>query len=155
MDRMFSPFWDTVAIEAVKDLLHRPQTTQLMADLLGISVSEFLVLTQSFTLPWLVLHGKPDVIKRISEARKDKEIWSTLMETSNLVAIMPLLLIQNVQDTEIFVMALFKTISSKFKHLDFAELVRIEPAQQAFNLLKIAAEADDSKKSRVSGPPIY
>ncbi|KAH8660790.1 protein kinase-like protein rad3 [Tricladium varicosporioides] len=148
VDRMFSSFWDTVAIEAVKDLLNRPQTTQLMADLLGISVSEFLVLTQSFTLPWLVLHGKSDVIKRISEARKDKEIWSTLMETSNLVAIMPLLLIQDVQDTEIFVMALFKAISSKFKHLDFAELVRIEPAQQAFNLLKIAAEADESKKSR-------
>jgi serine/threonine-protein kinase ATR len=155
---MFSPFWGTVAIEAVKDLLVRPQTTQLMADLLGISVSEFLVLTQSHTLPWLVLLGKPEVIKRIAEARKDSQVWLSCMETSNLVAILPLLLIQNVPDTETYVMKLFKAISSQFKEIDFTDLLRVEPASQALHLLKLAGDADDSKKSRVSpelpGPQI-
>ena len=144
---MFSPFWGTVAIEAVKDLLIRPQTTQLMADLLGISVSEFLVLTQSHTLPWLVLFGKPEVIKKIAEARKDGEVWLACM--ANLVAILPLLLIQNVPDTETFVMRLFKAISPKFNEADFTELLRHEPASQAIHLLKLAGDADDSKKSRV------
>ncbi|TVY28597.1 Protein kinase [Lachnellula hyalina] len=147
VDRMFSPFWGTVAIEAVKDLLIRPQTTQLMADLLGISVSEFLVLTQSHTLPWLVLFGKPEVIKKIAEARKDGEVWLACM--ANLVAILPLLLIQNVPDTETFVMRLFKAISPKFNEADFTELLRHEPASQAIHLLKLAGDADDSKKSRI------
>lgn len=146
---MFSPFWGTIAIEAVKDLLVRPQTTQLMADLLGISVSEFLVLTQSHTLPWLVLFGKPEVIKKIAEARKDEEVWLACMATSNLVAILPLLLIQNVPDTETFVMRLFKAVSPKFNEADFTELLRHEPASQAIHLLKLAGDADDSKKSRV------
>ena len=146
---MFSPFWGTVAIEAVKDLLVRPQTTQLIADLLGISVSEFLVLTQSYTLPWLVLFGKTEVIKRIAEARKDEEVWLACMATSNLVAILPLLLIQNVPDTESFVMKLFKAVSPKFNETDFTELLRHEPASQAIHLLKLAGDADDSKKSRV------
>lgn len=128
---MFSSFWGTIAIEAVKDLLVRPQTTQLMADLLGISVSEFLVLTQSHTLPWLVLFGKSDVIKRIAEARKDKEVWSPCMTPSNLAAILPLLLIQNVPDTETYVMKQFRAISPQFNDLDFTDLLRQEPAWQA------------------------
>ncbi|KAF4624113.1 hypothetical protein G7Y89_g14062 [Cudoniella acicularis] len=149
VERMLSSFWDTIAIEAVKDLLVRPQTTQLMADLLGISVSAFLVLTQTFTLPWLVLLGKTDVIKRVSEARKDEEIWNTLMDHSNLVTISPLLLMQNVPDTEAFVMRILKAISPRFKEVEFKELLKIEPAQQAFNLLKAAVEAEDSKKARI------
>jgi len=154
VDRMFRPFWGTVAIEAVKDLLVRPQTTQLMADLLGISVSEFLVLTQSHTLPWLVLLGKPEVIKKIAEARKDGQVcWYPCMETSNLVAILPLLLIQNVPDTESYVMKLLKAISPQFKEIDFTDLLRVEPASQALHLLKLAGDADDSKKSRVSPAP--
>lgn len=150
---MFSPFWGTVAIEAVKDLLVRPQTTQLMADLLGISVSEFLVLTQSHTLPWLVFSGKSEVVKRIAEARKDAEPWFPCMETSNMVAILPLLLIQTVPDTEAYVMKSFKAISPRFKEIDFTDLLRVEPASQALHLLKLAGDADDSKKSRVR--PIF
>lgn len=146
---MLSSFWGTIAIEAVQDMVTRPQTTQLMADLLGMTVSQFLILTQSYTLPWLVLSEKPEVIKRISEARKDKEIWVACMETSNRVAILPLLLIQNVTDTEIFVMKRFRGISSQFKDLEFTDLLRCEPASQALNLLKMAGDAGDDKKSRV------
>jgi serine/threonine-protein kinase ATR len=155
VERLFSPYWSTIAIEGVKDLLVKPQTTQLMADLLGISVSEFLVLTQSYTLPWLVLWGAPDVIKRISQARKDEEPAIACLETSNLVAILPLLLTQNAPDTEVFVMSRLKAVSSRFKDTEFTELIRVEPASQAFNLLKAAGEADESKKSRVSTSPRY
>ncbi|TVY82181.1 Protein kinase rad3 [Lachnellula suecica] len=149
VDRMFLPFWGTIAIEAVKNLLVRPQTTQLLADLLGISVSEFLVLTQSHTLPWLVLSGQSDVIKRIAEARKDQEFWLACMDHSNLVTILSLLLIQDVPDTETFVMRLLYAVSPQFKDVDFTELLRHAPAQTALNLLKLAADADESKKSRI------
>jgi serine/threonine-protein kinase ATR len=146
---MFSPYWNTIAIETVKDIFVRPQTTQLMADLLGVSVTEFLLLTQTFTLPWLVLLGKSDVIKRISEARKDKEGWLACMETSNMVAILAFLLAQRSDDVENFVMSRFKAVSSQFKQVEFSDLMRVEPASQVFHLLKAAGEADDAKKARV------
>ncbi len=149
VERLFGAFWDTIAIEAVKDLLVKPQTTQLMADLLGISVSEFLVLTQSYTLPWLVLGKNTDVIKRISEARKDGNDWIACMEASNLVPILALLLQQNVPDMENFIMSLLKGVSQRFKQLDLTDLMRVEPSSQAFYLLKAAGEADDNKKPRV------
>ena len=151
---MFSPYWDTIAIEAVKDLLVRPQITQLMADLIGISVSEFLILTQTFTLPWLVSSGKPEIIKRIADARKDADGWLACMETSNMVAILAHLLTQRVSDVEHFVMSRFRAICSQFKEIDFADLIRVEPASQAFYLLKWAGEADEAKKSRVLIIPV-
>jgi serine/threonine-protein kinase ATR len=149
VERMFSPFWDTIAVNAVKDLLVRPQTSQLISDLLEISVPEFLVLTQSHTLPWLVMHKKTDVIKRISQARKDDE-FKVCMEMSNLVPILAKLLEQDVQDVGTYIMHLLKVASPGFKDFDVTELMRIEPASIALHLLKAAGEADEGQKSRVS-----
>ena len=147
MERMFSPYWNTVAIETVKDIFVRPQTAQLMADLLGISVTEFLLLTQTFTLPWLVLLGRPDVIKRITDARQDKE--GCLAEPSNMAAVLAFLLAQRSGDIENYVMSRLKAVSSQFKEVEFSDLLRVEPASQVFHLLKAAGEADEAKKARV------
>jgi serine/threonine-protein kinase ATR len=147
---LFSPCWGTVAIEVVKDLLVKPQTTQLMADLLGMSVSEFLILTQSHTVPWLVLNKQVVVIKRIAEARREEEEWKVCTDAMNWCPILALLLVQNVPDLETYIMGLLKVVSPGLKRFDLADLIRIEPASTALCLLKAAGEADDSKKSRVS-----
>ncbi|EDN95718.1 hypothetical protein SS1G_11597 [Sclerotinia sclerotiorum 1980 UF-70] len=84
VERLFSPFWDSVAIAAVKDLLVRPQTAQLMADLLEINVPEFLILTQAYTLPWLVLWRDVKTIKKIAQARNE-EIWRIRLALQFLV----------------------------------------------------------------------
>lgn len=150
VERLFSPFWGIIANEAVKNLLVKPQSTQLMADLLEISVSEFLVMTQAYSLPWLVLAKKADVIHRISEARKDPNDFFVLVEPSNLAPILALLLVQNVKDLEVFIISLFKNVSNRFKEEELDNLIRIEPASQALHLLKAAGEADEGKKSRAS-----
>ncbi len=121
-----------------------------MADLLGMSVSEFLVLTQSHTVPWLVLNRQVVVIKRIAEARREAEEWKICTDPMNWCPILALLLVQNVPDLESFVMGQLKEVSSRFKEFDLADLIRIEPASTALCLLKAAGEADDGKKSRVS-----
>jgi serine/threonine-protein kinase ATR len=146
---MFSAFWDAIAIEAVKDLVVRPQTTQYMADLLAISVSDFLVLTQSYSLPYLVLAKNIEVIRRISLARKDDHDFNACMEPTNLVHILALLLQQNVTDIEAFIMSLLKSVSPMFKELDLTDLMKIEPSYTAFHLLMAAGGADDTTKSRV------
>ncbi|KAI1003089.1 Protein kinase [Podosphaera aphanis] len=149
VSRLFSPFWGTVANEAVKDLLVKPTTTQLMADLLQITVVEFLLLTQSHTIPWLVMGKRTDVIKRISVARKDAEVGMACAEASNLVPTLALLMIQDVPDIENYIMSHLKYASPRFKDTNLDELMRVEPASQALHLLKAAGEAQDDKKRRI------
>ncbi|TAQ86632.1 hypothetical protein B7494_g5044 [Chlorociboria aeruginascens] len=145
IEKMFRNFWGSIAIEAVKDLLVRPQTSQLMADLLEKSVPEFLILTQAYTLPWLVLWKKTEILKKIAQARGD-DVFRTCWEPSNFTAIIALLLIQNVQGHETYITALLINVSPEFKGVDFT---RVEPSLTALHLLKAAGEADDAKKSRI------
>jgi len=150
VERLFSPCWDVVASRIVEDLLVKPQTAQLMADLLGMSVPGFLVLTQSHTVPWLVLKRQAAILKRIAEARKDEEVKMVCMDNMNWCPMLALLLVQNATDVEAYVMATLVAASSEFKNFDIAELIRIEPASTALCLLKAAGEADEGKKARVS-----
>ncbi|PBP17844.1 phosphatidylinositol 3 [Diplocarpon rosae] len=150
VEKLLGSFWSSIATAAVTDLLIRPQSTQLLADLVGMSVAQFLVLTQSYTLPFLVLNGKVDVIKRISEARNDADNFSVCMDPSNLAPILALLLVQDVPDLDSFVMGLLRRVSNEeFKDLDLGNMTKIEPMYQALYLLKAAGQADESKKSRI------
>ncbi|OBT63761.1 hypothetical protein VE03_06954 [Pseudogymnoascus sp. 23342-1-I1] len=145
--QMFSPFWRTIAHTAVSDLQNRPQTVQLMAELLSISVPEFLVETQAYTLPWLVLAKKTDIITKISQAREDDDPSKAII--SNMVAIMPLLLVQAVPDIEAFIMGLLRGVSLAFDKIDLVQCLGIGAIEIAVELLKNAGDEDDSKKSRV------
>ncbi|KFY81056.1 hypothetical protein V499_00169 [Pseudogymnoascus sp. VKM F-103] len=145
--QMFSPFWRTIAHTAVSDLQNRPQTVQLMAELLSISVPEFLVETQAYTLPWLVLAKKTDIITKISQAREDDDPSKAII--SNMVAIMPLLLVQAVPDIETFIMGLLRGVSTAFDKIDLVQCLGIGAIEIAVELLKNAGDEDDSKKSRV------
>ncbi|RAL58649.1 hypothetical protein DID88_003013 [Monilinia fructigena] len=150
VERLFSPFWGSIAIAAVKNLLSRPQTTQLMADLLEITVNDFLILTQAYTLPWLVLWRDGKTIKRISQAR-NLESWRVCTDNANIVHIMALLLVQDVRDIESHTMSVLKFVSSDFEkgRLDFAFLLKMDPSSIYLLLLKEAGFADDTKKSRI------
>jgi serine/threonine-protein kinase ATR len=151
-ERLFNPFWDDVAIAAVKDLLVRPQTTQLMADILGISVTEFLLLTQSSTLPHLVLSGQIDVIWRITQARGDDENLRTCMEPSNFSPILALLISQNIPDIEALTTSVLRAVSPLFKEqdMDFTDWMRTDAAGLGLRLLKVAGQVPENMKSRVS-----
>ncbi|TGO14465.1 hypothetical protein BTUL_0052g00020 [Botrytis tulipae] len=150
VERLFSPFWDSIAIAAVKELLSRPQTSQLMADLLEITVSEFLILTQAYTLPWLVLWRDGKTIKKIASARNE-ESWRVCTDTANIVHIMALLLVQDVQNIESHTMSVLKFVSSDFEKrgLDFAFLLKMDPSSTFLHLLKVAGYADNSRKTRI------
>ena len=147
--QMFKPFWRSIGPTAVKDLQSRPQTAQLVADLLRISVPELLVSIQADVLPWLVLTKKQDVIARIAQARGETDPGEACLEGPNRGPIMALLLVQNVPDLENFVTALYRDISRFFDGFGFVDLLRIEPMLIAVELLQNAGEEDDSRRSRV------
>jgi serine/threonine-protein kinase ATR len=145
---LFSPFWRSIAYIAVKGLQSRPQTTQLVADLLSMTVPDLLVATQAHSLPWLVLNGKVDVISRIANARGDNNKSDTCLD--NMASIMALLLRQNVANLDEHIMGLLQKVSSQFKDTNLTECLRIEPIKIALELLKVGGEEEESKKTRVS-----
>lgn len=146
---MLRPFWRSIGPTVVKDLQSRPQTAQLMADILGTSVTELLISIQADVLPWLVLAKKKEVILRIAQARNDEDPGATCLDAANLGPILAILLVQNVTDLENFILALLRDISPIFNGFEFVDLLRSEPMLIAVELLKNAGEEDDSRKSRV------
>ncbi|KAI9757305.1 MAG: hypothetical protein M4579_003516 [Chaenotheca gracillima] len=151
--RLFAPFWRNVAITAVQNLQTRPQITQVLSELLGISISEFLVLTQKFTLPYLVLSKKKEVIQRIAQARNDgSTVGSMCYEKANMASILALLFVQESTDIESTVMSLLSEASEEFKSLDMIELARSDPILIACELLKVAGEQDPGTRPKtISG----
>lgn len=150
MERLLRPFWDDIAIEAVKDMKTKPQTVQYMADLLKISVTEFLVQYQKFTLPWLVLWQRKDVIDRIAKAY-NKESWRMCMEPSNVVPILARLLIQEVPDLDTYTASMMRKAAPPnidYK-LDAAFFFRIDASELFLHLLRLDVGADVSMVMRV------
>lgn len=147
---LFRPFWRGLAHLAVKDVIAQPKITGLVADLLGVTVNEFLVKVQSFALPWLILQGKKDVVERISSARKHGNAHSAIVDTANCGPILALLLIQPVDDVAAFTMAKLSDISSHFVSMEFPQLARSELTQIVLEVFKLAAESNDARKLAVS-----
>ncbi|KAI9826145.1 MAG: serine/threonine-protein kinase M1 [Thelocarpon impressellum] len=147
---LLTPFWRNIAVTVVRDLQTRPQTTQLLCDLLLMSVPDFLVLTQTHTLPYLVMCKKQDVMSKIVQARGGTTtVGSICFETVNLASILALLLLQGWSDTEKAVMELLRHASADFGTVNLPDLVRIEPILIAFELLKAAGDENDGKKAQV------
>ncbi|KAL2158380.1 hypothetical protein VTH06DRAFT_4428 [Thermothelomyces fergusii] len=147
--QLFEPFWGNLAFSVVKDLVSKPQTAQLVADLMQISVSDLLLMLQKHALPWLVLTKKREVIQKIAEARGDKEIWETCMDANNLPSILSLLLIQDAPDIAAHTMSLLGHISPRVNSFELVELLRTDPLTIALELFKAAADASEARKARV------
>jgi serine/threonine-protein kinase ATR len=147
---LLEPFWRSLAFSAVKDVVSRPQTTIAIAELLQITLNEFLVLIQTHALPWLVLTKKREVIQKIAEARGEKEPWQTCLDNANFGSILALLMIQDVPDVENFAIGLLRHISSHFDGTSLIEYLRADPVPTALELLKASGEAIESRKPLVS-----
>ncbi|KAI9820333.1 MAG: serine/threonine-protein kinase M1 [Pycnora praestabilis] len=146
---LLNPFWRSIGITVIRDLQIRPQTAQLLSDLLGTTVSELLVITQASTLPYLILLKKQDIIQRIAWAcGKGTTILSMCFEKQNLAAILALLLVQQSTDVESITMALLCEASPDFKNYDLTDLIKTEPIVTVFELLKAAGSDDESKRPR-------
>ncbi|KAJ0162818.1 Protein kinase rad3 [Colletotrichum tanaceti] len=147
--RLFEPFWRNLAYFAVKDMVSRPQMTRAIADLLQISVTDFLLLVQTHAMPWLVLMKKKDVIQKIAEARGEKDVWVPILDTVNAGPILALLLVQDVQNVEQFVMSRLIEVASHLESFGLVELMQAEVVTIALELLKAVGEADVTRKPRI------
>ena len=144
--RMMTPYWRLIAIAVVKDLHVRPQTVQLLSEMLGMSVDEFLVLTQAFTISYLALDKKHDILKRIALARGDgNKLWYDKENISSTVAF---LFLQESLDIQA-ILDVLRQASDRFEHVTPTDLVEIELISTSCELLKTAGDLNDNNRSKV------
>ena len=149
--RIFEPHWRTVAVTVVKDVHTRPQIAQQICDLLGFKVEDLLKTTQVYTVPYLILMKKRDVLQRIADAcEAEKSIFKLCTEPANMAAIFAYLLRQASGDVEHTVLSLLQEASKQFRHHDFGEMLKSVPIPVAAELLKVLSQEDQGKNSRVS-----
>ena len=146
--RLFAPYWRTIAVGVVNDLLRRPQTVQQMSDLLSMTVTDFLSFTQMFTLPYLIVTKKRDILQRISDAC-NRSPKSLCMEHHNWAAILTNILMQDTDDVEQLMMGLLAPVSSDFAKIHYSELLKAEQPLTAGELLKVATEDEPLKIEKV------
>ena len=146
--KLFAPYWRTIAVTVVQDLQRKPQIAQQMSELLALSVSDFLSMTQVHTVPFFVLTKRQDVLQRIADAC-GQSIMALCREHNNLAAILSCVLLQSSSDVESMVMNLLHAVSPEFSNVDCAELLKSEPQATAAELLRAAGEDDDMKKPKV------
>ena len=146
--RLFAPYWRTIATAVVNDLLKKPQVVQQMSDLLAITVADFLTFTQSYTTPYLILTKKQDILQRIADS-SNRSLKQLCMDHTNLAATLACVLLQESEDPEGLIMALFSNISFEFAKIHCSDLLKAEQPLTAAELLKAATEDDDMGKTKV------
>ena len=149
--KLFAPYWRTIAVIVVRDIHRRPQIAQQISDLLAMSVSDFLSMTQVHTVPFFVLTKRQDVLQRIADAC-GQSIMVLCREHNNLAAILASVLLRTSRDVESLVMALLNAVSPEFGNVDCADLLKSEPQSTASELLRAAGEEDETKRQKVSRP---
>ena len=149
--KLFAPYWRTIAVTVVRDIHRRPQIAQQISDLLAMSVSDFLSMTQVHTVPFFVLTKRQDVLQRIADAC-GQSIMVLCREHNNLAAILSSVLLRTSRDVESLVMALLNAVSPEFGNVDCADLLKSEPQSTASELLRAAGEEDETKRKKVSSP---
>ncbi|KAI1411414.1 phosphatidyl inositol 3-kinase [Hypoxylon sp. FL1857] len=148
--QFLEPFWRFLAFSATKDLVSRPKLTRLLAELIDMTIPEFLLYVQKYALPWLVLTKKREVIQKIADARGEKEVWQPCLDEANLGPILALLLTQETDDIRQYAMDLLGHISPHLNELGgLLELLRIEPIGTTLELLKAAGDAEEDRKPHI------
>ena len=149
--RLFEPYWRTIAVTVVKDVHARPQIAQQICDLLGCKVEELLKTTQVYTIPYLILMKKRDVLQRIADTcEPEKSVFRLCTEPANMAAIFAYLLLRASSDIQGTVLSLLQEASIEFRNHDFGEMLKSVPIPVAAELLKVLGEEDQVKNSRVS-----
>ena len=146
--KLFAPYWRTIAVTVIQDIHRRPQIVQQISDLLAMSVSDFLSMTQVHTVPFFVLTKKQDILQRIADAC-GQSIMVLCREHNNLAAFLSCVLLRTSSDVESLVMALLNSVSPEFGNVDCAELLKSEPQSTAAELLRAAGENDEVKRPKV------
>lgn len=151
-EALFKPYWRILAFSVIKDIVNKPQKAQQLADLTEQTVRQLLVLTQSYTLPHLVLTKRRDVIEKIAQARKVTVAEVLTQPRNNLAKILALLLSQSVPDVESFAMETLAEVEPAMREGSndrLETLIALDITGVAKEILLLSAEQDVPRKAAV------
>ena len=90
------------------------------------------------------------MLQRIADVSvPEKSIFALCTKKANMAATVAYLLLQPSNDVARMVMTLLCEASPEFRKCDLKDLVNADPISIACNLLEVAGEGDDIKKTRV------
>lgn len=156
---LFEPFWKNLAFSVVKDMMTAPRKVELVTKILRIKMDDFLLTTQKFSLPWLFLSKRADVLSRITAARKETDAAAVFLAVENLSPILARLLVQEVPDKGTFVLEIIRSLSPHFesecKDVTIGDLMKMDSIRLCLELLLIAADGDNKTKNQVRNALTY
>lgn len=150
--QIFSPFWPSISIKVIEQMRSRPQILQRLADILEIRDAAFLIRTQNFTVPFLVLGRHNQVLEDMS-LRMGLRVWEMLKE--NMPYILAGLFTQDRQKMESGISFLVNLMSAKSTNdtnkpiIDTRSLIFSSRTPLTIELLKMLATESDAKREKV------
>lgn len=134
-------------------MMTAPRKVELVTKILRIKMDDFLLTTQKFSLPWLFLSKRADVLSRITAARKETDAAAVFLAVENLSPILARLLVQEVPDKGTFVLEIIRSLSPHFesecKDVTIGDLMKMDSIRLCLELLLIAADGDNKTKNQV------
>ena len=141
-----------MSVAIVKQLKSKPQILRLVCELISMDIDGFLRATIPFTLPYMILSKRHDVIERLRIAadpdQKDNVTVSSLI-ADHCAAILGVILIQDMADLEAETLQLLREVCENLSAITLEELVRSEPIPLASEILKSCGGDDLKRKQRV------
>ena len=149
--QIFSPFWPSISIKVIEQMRSRPQILQRLADLLEIRDAAFLIRTQNFTVPFLVLGQHRQVLEEMS-LKMGVRVWEMLKE--NMPYILAGVFTQDCQRMESGISFLVNLMSAKSSSntkpmIDTRSLIFSSRTPLTIELLKMLATESDAKREKV------
>jgi len=149
---LFNPYWRSIGPDVVRDIFTCPQKAQQLSEVLQLrgGVDELLRLTQTETIPFLVITKRRDILEAIRQARKETEsIESLIIEPRwNLACVLARLLLES-DGHESAAASLLQEAAPNLKG-KLKELIKAEPVFTACEILKAAGDSAETPPNKVT-----
>jgi serine/threonine-protein kinase ATR len=144
--QLCTPFWPTISVLVVKQMEEKKSLLARFSELLEITVSDFLYRTLPFTVPYLVLSRRYDLVSTIASAcgSTAKRVY-----LEHVPVILAVLLTQNVDHPGDFAEERWLEADVSFSRVSFPDVVGSNMVGLTFEILKLYDGDDDPKTARI------
>ncbi|KAK9456764.1 hypothetical protein V1511DRAFT_456314 [Dipodascopsis uninucleata] len=139
--RLIAQFWSVISVFVFKEYGLNSRMVGTVANLLEVPVDNILLRTQEFTLPYLILAKKTDVLKRLADAQS-KSLSQVCKE--NMSSILAVLLTQDLDNPVRNCVELLAEVTDDTNALTSIDLFSFE-LSVAVEILKMYNEDDELK----------
>lgn len=144
---LMSPFWPTIGVSVVKRHISHPQILSRLTELLEITASDFFSETHKYTVPYMVLTRRKEVLEKIAASLN----WSILkLLLENISKTVAVLLMHESSNMGSFVMQSLIEVHESMKNLDLPLIINPNRLEIAFEVLKLHDPEDEGKSQRIS-----